>query len=58
MDYLRITMAACARPQRDYTYDGYIDDLMLNWSARTQATEQQIMRDEQPTRFAQCIDTL
>jgi hypothetical protein len=42
-------------PQRDYTYDGYLEDLSLAWECVETETRKQIEANQEPTGFAECL---
>jgi hypothetical protein len=42
-------------PQRDYTYDGYLSDLMLTWKYAHSEAKQQIEETQELTAFTDCI---
>jgi len=42
-------------PHRNYTYDGYLEDLSLAWNSADIETRQQIEANREPTAFAECI---
>jgi NB-ARC domain/TIR domain/APAF-1 helical domain len=42
-------------PQRDYTYDGYLSDLMLTWKCAHSEARRQIEAAQELTAFTDCI---
>lgn len=42
-------------PQRDDTYDGYLEDLSLAWECVKTETREQIKANQEPTSFIECL---
>lgn len=42
-------------PQRQYEYDGYLNDLMVGWQNAHEEAKRQIATNEMPSAFAACV---